>query len=213
MPIPPGTIPHLGPIVDTSGSLLTATPDLRDAGTVSLRDKRLRRVNAAGDAWEDIPGHVISATAPPNPFEGQAWYDTGNDAVKFFNGTSFVEVTGGGGMGGVDQTARDAAAAAQTTATTADTVADAAQADIDAHEVKHPQHRPNGSHLSRQRADHGERGANQWRSRCEYLYARQRCRRAPRQIYRRRGGRSRSGSEGYCYTGQYSRHACYRIVD
>ena len=54
MALPAGTFPILGPIVDTSGALLPASTDLRDAGAVSLRDGNIQKVNSDGDAWEDV---------------------------------------------------------------------------------------------------------------------------------------------------------------
>lgn len=53
MALPRGTVPTTGPIVDTSGALPPASAALRDAGAVSLRGGRVRKVNAAGNAWED----------------------------------------------------------------------------------------------------------------------------------------------------------------
>ena len=97
MPIPVGTVPIGGPILDVSGALLVASPALRDAGVVSFREGRLRKVNAAGDDWVDIPGHIISATEPTEVFEGQLWYDTANDAVKSYDGSAFVALGGGAG--------------------------------------------------------------------------------------------------------------------
>ena len=54
MPIPAGTTPHLGPVIDTSGELLAPSPALRDAGAISFREGRPRKVNAAGNAWVDV---------------------------------------------------------------------------------------------------------------------------------------------------------------
>ena len=110
MTVPDGTIIFTGPVVDVTGELLAPTPELRDAGAVSLLDGRLQKVNAAGDAWVDIPGHAIDAAEPDNPFLGQLWYDTGSDDLKSYNGTAFVNVDSGGGGGG---TGDDAAAWAE----------------------------------------------------------------------------------------------------
>ena len=55
MPIPPGTYPVPGPILDISGAILTASIALRDAGVISLRNGELMKVNSAGDGWEPIP--------------------------------------------------------------------------------------------------------------------------------------------------------------
>ena len=99
MAVPTGTVVVTGPIVDTSG-LLPASTVLRDAGVVSVRAGRLRRVNSTGDAWDDIPGHHIGTTAPVEAFLGQIWLDTTDTAalsLKAYNGTGFVEVGGGGG--------------------------------------------------------------------------------------------------------------------
>ena len=83
MPVPAGTYPITGPIIEATGGLLPATTALRDAGTVSLLAGRLRRVNAAGDGWIDIPGHTVSATAPGvGLFEGLLWYDTTNERAE-----------------------------------------------------------------------------------------------------------------------------------
>ena len=93
MPIPPGTYPIGGPIFDISGGLLTPSALLRTFGVVSLRGGKVRRVNAAGDGWEEVPGHVIAATAPTEVFEGLLWYDTTTKALKHYNGSAFVPVS------------------------------------------------------------------------------------------------------------------------
>ena len=105
MAIPTGAVVITGPIVDTSG-ILPASIVLRDAGAISVYDGRLRRVNAAGDAWDDIPGHHIGTTAPvaASRFLGQIWLDTTDTSalsLKAYNGTDFVEVGGGGGSASV----------------------------------------------------------------------------------------------------------------
>ena len=104
MPIPTGTYPVGGPVVDISGALPTASPALHAAGVVSLRNGQLMRVNAAGDAWEQVPGHHIGASAPTagTEFLGQIWLDTSDTSalsLKAYNGTAFVSV--GGGSGGI----------------------------------------------------------------------------------------------------------------
>ena len=99
MAIPVGTYPIGGPIIDISGGLLAASTTLRDNGVLQLRDGVWYKVNAAGDGWEIAPQHAVSATEPSSPFEGMLWYDTTNNAPKFYNGTAFVEVSGGGGGG------------------------------------------------------------------------------------------------------------------
>ena len=93
MAFPLGTYPIGGPIFDASGGLLTATDELRDAGVVSLRAGKIRRVNTAGDGWEVIPGHVIASTAPTSLFEGLLWYDTASNVLKHYNGSTFVKVS------------------------------------------------------------------------------------------------------------------------
>ena len=95
MPLPQGTVPIGGPIIDTSGALLTASTTLRDNGVISLRGGRLKKVNAAGDGWVDIPGHVIFATEPTETFEGMLWYDTTNSLLKQYRGSAFVTLGGG----------------------------------------------------------------------------------------------------------------------
>ena len=101
MAVPSGAVVVTGPIVDTSG-ILPASTVLRDAGAISVYDGRLRRVNAAADAWDDIPGHHIGTAAPvaASRFLGQIWLDTTDTSalsLKAYNGTDFVEVGGGGG--------------------------------------------------------------------------------------------------------------------
>ena len=39
MPIPPGVEVVLGPLLDTTGALVPATPELRDYGAISLRGR------------------------------------------------------------------------------------------------------------------------------------------------------------------------------
>ena len=98
MPFPSGIYPIGGPILDISGGPLTPSAALRAAGVVSVRGGKLTRVNAAGDGWEEVPGHVISATAPTDLFEGLLWYDTTLKTLKHYNGTAFVPVVGTAGV-------------------------------------------------------------------------------------------------------------------
>ena len=95
MPLPQGSIPLPGVLIDTTGSLLTATTTLRDANAISLRGAKLQRVNDAGDGWEEIPGHVIAAAEPTETFEGQLWYDTANNMLMVGDGSSFSAIGGG----------------------------------------------------------------------------------------------------------------------
>ena len=94
MPIPSGTYAITGPILDISGGLLTPSLTLRDTGVVTLRGGKIRRVNSAGDGWEDVPGHVIAATEPAARFEGLLWYDTTTKTLKHYNGSAFAPVSG-----------------------------------------------------------------------------------------------------------------------
>ena len=101
MTLPAGVQPVLGPIVDASGALPAATTALRDAGAISFRGGKLQKVNAAGDGWEDVPGHVISATEPSaGLFRGMLWYDTSTSLLKGYNGAAFASL-GGSSSGGV----------------------------------------------------------------------------------------------------------------
>ena len=94
MPLPTGTIPIPGPVIDTAGALLPASTTLRDAGAVSIRGGKLRRVNAAGDGWEEVPDHAISATEPAaGLFTGLLWYDTANNTLHAYNGSAFAPVS------------------------------------------------------------------------------------------------------------------------
>ena len=96
MPIPAGTTPTLGPFIDTSGALIAATTALRDAGAISMREGKLRKVNAAGDGWLEIPGHTVAAVEPTEGlFDGKLWYDTANDALMAYDGSAFAELGGG----------------------------------------------------------------------------------------------------------------------
>ena len=94
MPLPTGTIPIPGPVIDTAGALLPASTTLRDAGAVSIRGGKLRRVNAAGDGWEEVPDHAISATEPTaGLFAGMLWYDTADNTLHAYNGSAFAPVS------------------------------------------------------------------------------------------------------------------------
>ena len=125
MPIPNGTYPIGGPILDISGGPLTPSAALRAAGVVSLRGGKVSRVNAAGDGWEDVPGHVISAAAPTELFEGLLWYDTTLKALKHYNGTAFVPVSGTTSAGALSDGAVTTAILADLSVTTAKLAADA----------------------------------------------------------------------------------------
>ena len=93
MPIPSGTYAITGPILDISGGLLTPTAALAAAGVVTVRGGKVRRVNSAGDGWEEVPGHVIASTEPAGRFEGLLWYDTTTKVLKHYNGTAFAPVS------------------------------------------------------------------------------------------------------------------------
>ena len=94
MPLPTGTIPIPGPVIDTAGALLPASTTLRDAGAVSLRGGKLQKVNSAGDGWEDVPDHAISATEPTTGlFAGLLWYDTADNTLHAYNGSAFAPVS------------------------------------------------------------------------------------------------------------------------
>ena len=93
MPIPSGTYAITGPILDISGGLLTPTAALAAAGVVTVRGGKVRRVNSAGDGWEEVPGHVIAATEPAARFEGLLWYDTATKVLKHYNGSAFAPVS------------------------------------------------------------------------------------------------------------------------
>ena len=94
MPLPTGTIPIPGPVIDTAGALLPASTTLRDAGAVSLRGGKLQKVNSAGDGWEDVPDHAISATEPTaGLFVGLLWYDTADNTLHAYNGSAFAPVS------------------------------------------------------------------------------------------------------------------------
>ena len=95
MPLPVGTVPIGGPLIDTTAADLAPSDALRDAGAISFRGGELRKVNADGDAWVGVPGHAVGATEPANPFDGQLWYDTANDSLKDYDGSAFVASGGG----------------------------------------------------------------------------------------------------------------------
>ena len=62
------------------------------------------------------PGWTISVTAPANPYEGQGWYDTGANALKIYNGSSFESITGvAGSLADLSVTTAKLAADAVTT--------------------------------------------------------------------------------------------------
>ena len=84
MPLPAFTYPVNGPIIMTASDLPPANAALRDAGVVAIFEGKLQRVNSAGDAWVDVPGWVISATEPSDPFDGMGWYDTSTDSMFIF---------------------------------------------------------------------------------------------------------------------------------
>ena len=76
MPIPAFTYPITGPLIDLSGMGVAATQAMRDNGVVYISDSGVHRVNADGDAWEPIPGWIVSDTEPTVTFEGMGWFDT-----------------------------------------------------------------------------------------------------------------------------------------
>ena len=103
MPFPAGTFPIGGPILDGSTADLTPTLGLHNLGVVSVRGGKLRHVNSTGAAWVDVPGHHIGTAEPPvaDRFLGQLWLDTSspnNLSLKAWDGTAYVEISGGAGI-------------------------------------------------------------------------------------------------------------------
>ena len=77
----------LGNIVDSN------KVDLWDSSTTPATRER-RDVSVLKEYIADFMGWVSQATAPTNPSDGDGWYDTGDDELKIYNGTSFVAVGG-----------------------------------------------------------------------------------------------------------------------
>ena len=86
MAIPSGTYPIGGPIVDISGGpacrVHHATGHRRSA-TAGWRLAQGQRGRSTVGRW--APQHAVSATEPSSPFKGMLWYDTTNNAPKFYN--------------------------------------------------------------------------------------------------------------------------------
>ena len=100
MPLPVGTVAIGGALIETTAADLTPSTVLRDVGAISLRAGRLRRVNAAGNEWIDIPGHVVAAVAPTTAlFDGLLWYNTNDNSLHAYDGSAFHTVGGGTGSG------------------------------------------------------------------------------------------------------------------
>ena len=83
MPIPKAHIQSAGHCLTLTGSLLAANTHLRDAGVLyQCMAQSSTQVNAAGDAWIEIPGWMVSDTEPTDTFEGMGWFDTNVDQLK-----------------------------------------------------------------------------------------------------------------------------------
>ena len=56
-----------------------------------------QNIDGAESTHDLPPGWVVAAAAPANPYKGLGWYDTGANALKIYNGSSFESLTGVGG--------------------------------------------------------------------------------------------------------------------
>ena len=92
MPVPGGTEPIIGPLIDVSGALLAPTLALHNSGAISLRGGQLERVNAAGDAWIPVvvPGGFLYGAGVPAAALG----DDGNSYLDTTAGTFYVKASG-----------------------------------------------------------------------------------------------------------------------
>ena len=66
-----------------TGSLTTATD-----GNIDIVADNITSVNRYANEYK------IAASAPGSPSEGDLWYDSSNDILKYYNGTTFIATTG-----------------------------------------------------------------------------------------------------------------------
>jgi hypothetical protein len=60
---------------------------------VNLVDRKLYTKNN-GNTIQELTGAYVDSVAPPNPVEGDLWYDTANNELKAYNGTAFPSAGG-----------------------------------------------------------------------------------------------------------------------
>ena len=96
MSLPLGTVPVLGPLVDTSGAELPASEALRDAGAVTIRNGKVQRVNATGDDWEDTDGDIRKSVDDIMSGRlGYRWYAAVRRANHDFTDADFLNLIEG----------------------------------------------------------------------------------------------------------------------
>jgi hypothetical protein len=75
----------------TAAGSVPSTSDIGLGETAhNLTDRKM--YGSTGSAVVRLDGAYVSASAPSNPVEGDAWYDTVNNKLKAHNGAAFVEV-------------------------------------------------------------------------------------------------------------------------
>ena len=98
MAVPVGAYPVGAAIVDISGTLLAASPELRDAGAISVRNGDLTKVNAAGNDWESIALPTGSPVNDQMAYINGAWAAVSSAEAGFFmltRGDTLVEMAVG----------------------------------------------------------------------------------------------------------------------
>jgi co-chaperonin GroES (HSP10) len=91
----------------TGGTPLTSDLDQGELA-INLADRKVFTKDN-GNAIVTLNGAYVDSTAPATPAEGDLWYDTGNNALKAHNGSSFV-ATGVASFAALSDTTVSAAA-------------------------------------------------------------------------------------------------------
>jgi len=82
--------------ISPTNNISTVAGAAASVGTVA---GSIANVNTVAGSIADVnryaQEYAISATAPTSPSEGDLWYDSTNNVLKFYNGTSFASISAG----------------------------------------------------------------------------------------------------------------------
>ena len=89
-------------VADVASNVTTVAGSLTNINTVA---GSITNVNNVGSSINDVnryaAEYIISANAPSSPSAGDLWYDSSNNVLKSYNGSSFLGITSNSGIANV----------------------------------------------------------------------------------------------------------------